>query len=48
MKGGDYTLETIIGAKEVDSYGGMVQIIPFLAGYSTSNIVTKIQSFSKS
>ena len=48
VKGGDYTRETIIGAKEVESYGGKVQIIPFLSGYSTSNIVTKIQSFSKS
>tara|TARA_B100000427_G_scaffold285445_1_gene258904 strand:+ start:5 stop:505 length:501 start_codon:yes stop_codon:yes gene_type:complete len=48
VKGGDYTLETIVGAREVKEYGGSVKIIPFLPGYSTSNIVTKIQSFSKS
>lgn len=48
VKGGDYTLATIVGAKEVKQYGGSVKIIPFLPGYSTSNIVTKIQSFSKS
>lgn len=48
VKGGDYTFETIIGAEEVINYGGNVKIIPFLPGYSTSNIVTKIQSFSKS
>ncbi|MAW65990.1 MAG: D-glycero-beta-D-manno-heptose 1-phosphate adenylyltransferase [Flavobacteriales bacterium] len=48
VKGGDYTLETVIGAYEVNKYGGHVEIIPFLTGYSTSSIVTKIQSFSKS
>ena len=48
VKGGDYTLATIVGATEVKKYGGSVKIIPFLPGYSTSNIVTKIQSFSKS
>ncbi len=48
VKGGDYTLETIVGAEEVKNYGGHVKIIPFLPGYSTSKIVTKIQSFSKS
>ncbi len=48
VKGGDYTLATIVGASEVKKLGGSVKIIPFLPGYSTSNIVTKIQSFSKS
>jgi rfaE bifunctional protein nucleotidyltransferase chain/domain len=48
VKGGDYTLEKVVGAYEVNKYGGHVEIIPFLTGYSTSSIVTKIQSFSKS
>lgn len=48
VKGGDYTLDTIVGAKQVEQYGGEVKVIPFLKGYSTTNIVTKIQSFSKS
>lgn len=48
VKGGDYTIETIVGSKEVIEYGGKVEVIPFLEGYSTTNIVTKIQSFSKS
>ena len=48
VKGGDYTFETTVGAKEVKSYGGDIKFIPFLSGYSTSSIVTKIQSFSKS
>jgi rfaE bifunctional protein nucleotidyltransferase chain/domain len=42
IKGGDYTLETIVGAKEVLSYGGQVEIIPFLDGYSTTNVIEKI------
>lgn len=48
VKGGDYTLETIVGAEVVEEYGGHIEIIPFLSGYSSSSIVTKIQSFSKS
>lgn len=48
VKGGDYTIDTIVGSKEVMGYGGKVEVIPFLEGYSTTNIVTKIQSFSKS
>ena len=47
VKGGDYSFETIVGAKTVVEYGGEVKVIPFLKGYSTTNIVTKIQSFSK-
>jgi rfaE bifunctional protein nucleotidyltransferase chain/domain len=43
VKGGDYTFETIIGAKEVKAYGGNVEIIPFLEGYSTTSIVDKMQ-----
>ena len=48
VKGGDYTLETVVGANEVMKYGGIVKIIPFLEGFSTTSIVTKIQSFSRS
>lgn len=48
VKGGDYTLETVVGANEVMKYGGIVKIIPFLKGFSTTSIVTKIQSFSRS
>ena len=44
IKGGDYTIETIVGAQEVLSYGGQVEIIPFLEGYSSTNIIDKINS----
>ncbi len=42
VKGGDYTIDTIVGAKEVIEYGGQVEIIPFLEGYSTTSIIEKM------
>ncbi|GAB5539175.1 MAG: hypothetical protein Salg2KO_12780 [Salibacteraceae bacterium] len=43
VKGGDYTVEDIVGSKEVISNGGMVKSLPFLDGYSTSKIEQKIR-----
>lgn len=43
VKGGDYTLETVVGAKEVQAYGGTVQIVPFLDGYSSTSVINKIR-----
>jgi D-glycero-beta-D-manno-heptose 1-phosphate adenylyltransferase len=42
VKGGDYTLEQIVGAKEVLSWGGRVVINPIVAGFSTTGILDKI------
>ena len=42
LKGGDYTLDTIVGAKEVIAHGGRVEIVPLLEGFSTTNIIEKI------
>ena len=42
IKGGDYTEETIVGAKEVLEAGGRVEIIPILEGFSTTGIIKKI------
>ena len=42
IKGGDYTLETIVGAQQVLDYGGAVEIIPFLEGYSTTSILKNL------
>lgn len=44
VKGGDYQVEQIAGHEEVLSHGGSVQIIPFVANCSTSNIVAKIKN----
>ena len=43
VKGGDYTIDQIAGAKEVQANGGRVVINPIMEGFSTSAIVDKIQ-----
>jgi D-glycero-beta-D-manno-heptose 1-phosphate adenylyltransferase len=42
VKGGDYTVEQIIGAKEVIANGGSVVINPIVQGFSTTGIIDKI------
>jgi len=41
-KGNDYSVENIVGAKEVIDNGGSVETIELVDGYSTSNIIQKI------
>lgn len=43
VKGGDYTIEQIVGAKEVIANGGRVVINPIVEGYSTTNIIEKLK-----
>jgi len=42
VKGGDYTLDQIVGAKEVMDNGGRVVINPIVQGYSTTGLIEKI------
>lgn len=44
IKGGDYKLEEIVGAKEVMAGGGRVVINPILPGFSTTSIINKFQN----
>ncbi|WP_276483216.1 D-glycero-beta-D-manno-heptose 1-phosphate adenylyltransferase [Paraflavitalea pollutisoli] len=44
VKGGDYTEEQIVGAKEVKAKGGRVVINPIVAGYSTTGLIGKINT----
>jgi D-glycero-beta-D-manno-heptose 1-phosphate adenylyltransferase len=44
VKGGDYTKDKIVGAADVEKNGGEIVIIPFVEGYSTSNLISKIRS----
>jgi D-beta-D-heptose 7-phosphate kinase/D-beta-D-heptose 1-phosphate adenosyltransferase len=44
IKGGDYTVEQIAGAKEVIANGGRVVINPIKEGFSTSSIIQRINS----
>ncbi len=41
-KGGDYTVDTIVGADTVLARGGQVEVIPFVEGYSTTGLIEKI------
>lgn len=41
VKGGDWTLEGIVGAREVLSSGGSVQAIPFVHHDSTSAVIAR-------
>ena len=43
VKGGDYTIEQIVGAKEVIANGGRVVINPIVEGYSTSATIKKVK-----
>lgn len=42
VKGGDYTPDEVIGKDLVESLGGRVEVLPFVEGVSTTNIVNTI------
>ncbi len=42
VKGGDYSTDTIVGAKEVKEWGGKVLTLPYHIGKSTSRILQKL------
>ena len=44
VKGGDYTIDQIVGAKEVIANGGEVKIVPILEGFSTTGIIEKMKA----
>ena len=43
VKGGDYSIENVVGADTVRASGGKVVLIPILKGYSTSDLITRIR-----
>ena len=44
VKGADYKIDDIVGAKEVIKNGGKVELIPFVEGHSTSSLEAKIRN----
>jgi D-beta-D-heptose 7-phosphate kinase/D-beta-D-heptose 1-phosphate adenosyltransferase len=44
VKGGDYTIESIVGADHVLDNGGEVKVLTFVDGYSTTKIIEKANS----
>ena len=42
VKGGDWSIDTIIGRDEVEAAGGQVLSLPFVDGVSTSDVIARI------
>lgn len=42
VKGGDYTPENVVGRELVEANGGRVELIPFVDGKSTTNLIEKV------
>ena len=43
VKGGDYTVHTVVGHEHVLARGGRVEIVPTVEGFSTTGIVRRLQ-----
>jgi D-beta-D-heptose 7-phosphate kinase/D-beta-D-heptose 1-phosphate adenosyltransferase len=41
VKGGDYAPEAVVGAREVESWGGQVKIVPTVEGFSTTQLLVR-------
>lgn len=44
VKGGDWSVDQIVGGREVIGWGGEVLSLSFVDGYSTTGVIKKIQS----
>ena len=44
VKGGDYQLSEIVGREVVENWGGRVLALPFVPGYSTTELLERIRS----
>lgn len=47
VKGGDYTIETVVGAAEVEASGGRVVLVDLVEGHSTSRLIEAIRARSQ-
>ena len=43
VKGGDYSVETVVGHEDVIAAGGRVEIVPTVEGFSTTNLVSRMR-----
>ncbi|MFC1644099.1 D-glycero-beta-D-manno-heptose 1-phosphate adenylyltransferase [Candidatus Omnitrophota bacterium] len=43
FKGGDWSEEDIVGADHVKSHGGRARVIPYLEGYSTTELIKRLR-----
>lgn len=47
VKGGDYRFDEIVGREVVLARGGRVEVVPFVPGYSTTDLVARIRGDRK-
>lgn len=47
VKGGDWTLDCIVGRDVVEARGGVVKTIPLVSGLSTTGLLQRIRSTAK-
>jgi D-beta-D-heptose 7-phosphate kinase/D-beta-D-heptose 1-phosphate adenosyltransferase len=47
VKGGDYTLEEVVGREIVEEYNGKIVTVPVITGTSTTNVIEKIKSTNR-
>jgi D-beta-D-heptose 7-phosphate kinase / D-beta-D-heptose 1-phosphate adenosyltransferase len=48
IKGADYTIDQVVGAELVQSYGGRVALVPLEQGQSTTRTIAKIRAVEES
>ena len=44
VKGGDWKKKDVVGGSFVETYGGAVRLVPYVRGFSTSELLRKIQT----
>ena len=45
VKGSDYDITEVAGREIVSSNGGRVEVVPFVKGYSTTELVRRIRGY---
>lgn len=44
VKGGDYTVDSMVGARDVLAWGGQAVVVPLTPGQSTTRIIERLRS----
>jgi D-beta-D-heptose 7-phosphate kinase/D-beta-D-heptose 1-phosphate adenosyltransferase len=42
VKGGDYAVDQVVGREFVERHGGRIALVPFVSGYSTTELANRI------
>jgi D-beta-D-heptose 7-phosphate kinase/D-beta-D-heptose 1-phosphate adenosyltransferase len=42
VKGGDYALDEVVGRDLIEGWGGRVELVPIVEGFSTSDLLRRI------